>query len=96
MGAAWMTLATEAVVFLLTLRVILQTLELALPKPGRMARTALAAVVLARCARGHQAAGAPLGALVALACIGYPALLFGLRASAREDLGVVLRRGSAA
>lgn len=96
MGAAWMTFATEAVVFLLTLRVILQTLELPLPKPGRMARTALAAVVLAGALEGIKLAGAPLGALVALACIGYPALLFGLGAFAREELGVVLRRGSAA
>src|ERR1019366_6311791 len=47
MGAAWMTLATEVVVFGASLRLILRTLELPLPKAGRIGRTAVAAALLA-------------------------------------------------
>ncbi len=39
MGAAWMTLATEIVVFIAGLRLILATLELPLPRAGRIGRT---------------------------------------------------------
>jgi O-antigen/teichoic acid export membrane protein len=92
MGAAWMTLATEAIVFLATLRLILTTLELPLPRLGRMGRTAAAAAVLAGALEGSRALGAPLGALVAVAAAGYPALLFGLRALGGDDLRVLLRR----
>jgi O-antigen/teichoic acid export membrane protein len=94
MGAAWITLATEAVVFLLTLRLILQTLEMRRPKVGRIGHTALAAIVLGGALEAIKLAGAPLGVLFAAFCFGYPALLFGLRAVVREDLGVLLRRGS--
>jgi O-antigen/teichoic acid export membrane protein len=96
MGAAWVTLATEAVVFLLTFKLILTALELPLPMPGRMARTALAAVVLGGALAGSRAAGAPLGVLFAIAVAGYPALLFGLRAFGGEDVRVLLRRGNVA
>ena len=94
MGAAWITLATEAVVFLLTLRLILQTLEMPRPKLGRLGHTALAAVVLGGALEAIKLAGAPLGVLLAAFCVGYPALLFGLRAVGRADLDVLLRRGA--
>jgi O-antigen/teichoic acid export membrane protein len=92
MGAAWMTLATEVVVFLSSLAVILRTLELPLPKLGRIGRTATAAVLLGLVLEGLRLAGAPLGALVGATCLCYPALLFALRAIAVGDLRVLLRR----
>jgi O-antigen/teichoic acid export membrane protein len=91
-GAAWMTLATEAVVLALTLRLILQTLEMGRPKLGRLGRTALAAIVLGGGLEAARLADAPLGVLVAVACVCYPALLLGLRAVGRDDLRVLLRR----
>jgi O-antigen/teichoic acid export membrane protein len=96
MGAAWMTLATEVLVSALSLRVILRTLELPLPKPGRIGRTALAAGLLAAGLDALRLASAPLAVLVIAACLCYPALLFGLRALAPEDLRVILRRGTPA
>jgi len=94
MGAAWMTLATEAVVFAASLALILRTLELPLPRPGKIGRTALAALLLAAGLEAMRLASAPLEALVVAACVCYPALLFGLRAVGRDELGVLLRRGA--
>ena len=93
MGAAWMTLVTEMVVFGASLALILQTLELPLPQAGRIGRTILAAAVLGVTLEGMSLADAPLAALVAAACVLYPALLFGLRAFGREDLRVLRSRG---
>jgi O-antigen/teichoic acid export membrane protein len=92
MGAAWMTLATEILVCLLSLRLILRKLELPLPRPGRAGRTLLAAALLAGALALMSAAGAPLGALTAAACVGYPALLFGLRALSPSEVRMLLRR----
>ena len=55
MGAAWMTLATEAVVLAASVRLILKALDLPLPRPGRVGRTLLAAVLL----RGRARVGEP-------------------------------------
>ncbi|HEY2141854.1 MAG TPA: flippase [Solirubrobacteraceae bacterium] len=96
LGAAWITLATEVVVFGSTLRLILRTLELPLPKPGRIGRTVLAAILLAAGLGGLRLLNAPLGALVVAACVCYPALLLGLRAMELADLRVLLRRGAPA
>jgi O-antigen/teichoic acid export membrane protein len=96
MGAAWMTLATEAVVFVQTSRLIGERLEIGRPALGRLGRTALAAVVLGAGLALLRLAGAPLGAVVAAAAVGYPALLLGLRALGTEDLRLVLRRGATA
>ena len=93
MGAAWMTLATEVIVFGCTLTMILMRLEIRRPRVGRIGRTAAAAVVLGVALEGMTQAGAPLGVLAVTACIAYPALLFGLRALDVEDVRVVMRRG---
>ncbi len=92
MGAAWMTLATEAVVFGATLALILARLELPLPRPGRIGRTLLAALLMAAGLDLLKLAGAPLGALVAVACLSYPALLLGLSAVSVDDVRILLRR----
>lgn len=96
MGAAWMTLATEILVCALSSRVILSTLELPLPAPGRIGRTVLAAAVLAGGLAALRALGTPLGALIAAACVLYPALLFALRALEPADLAVLLKRSAPA
>jgi hypothetical protein len=41
-------------------------------------------------------AGAPLGALIAFACVAYPVLLFSLRVLAADDVRVLIKRGSPA
>jgi O-antigen/teichoic acid export membrane protein len=92
MGAAWMTLATEVVVFGGTLSLILRRLELPLPRLGRIGRTLLAALLLAGGLDLLKLASAPLAVLVLVACVSYPALLFGLRAVSLEDVRVLLRR----
>ncbi len=94
MGAAWMTLVTELVVFVGSLSLILRTLELPLPRPGRIGRTLAAAVLLGLALEVLRLVSAPLGVLVAAACVCYPALLFGLRAVAVDDVRVVLSRGA--
>ncbi len=96
MGAAWMTLATEAVVFASAVTLVLRALELSRPKLGRMGRTAIAATVLGLGLGVLRLLDAPLAALVAFACVAYPALLFGLRALELEDLRTVLRKGAIA
>lgn len=96
MGAAWMTLATEVLVFGLSSRVILKELELGLPAPGRLGRTASSAALLAAVLVGLRLLGAPLGVLVAVAALLYPALLFGLRALAPGDLLALVGRGATA
>jgi O-antigen/teichoic acid export membrane protein len=92
MGAAWMTLATEALVCASSLRVILRELELPFPKPGRIGRTVLAALLLAGGLIALRDVGASLAALIGAACLSYPALLFALRALEPADVLVLLRR----
>jgi O-antigen/teichoic acid export membrane protein len=93
MGAAWMTLVTEMVVFGASLRLILRTLEMPLPAPGRIGRTAVAAAVMGLALGAMRLAGAQLAPLILAACVLYPALLFGLGAFGREDLHVLRNRG---
>ena len=96
MGAAWMTLATEVVVCASSLSVILRTLELPLPKPGRLGPAVLAAALLTAGLEALRLVNAPLVVLVVAACVCYPALLFGLHAVGPEDVQVLLRRGTGA
>jgi O-antigen/teichoic acid export membrane protein len=93
MGAAWMTLVTEIVVFAAALRIVLRTLELPRPKLGRIGRTASAAVLLGGALAVTKLLGGELIALTVAACLLYPALLFGLRALDMDDVRVLLRRG---
>jgi O-antigen/teichoic acid export membrane protein len=96
MGAAAMTVVTEIVVLVSSTTLILDKLELPWPKPGRIGRTAIAAVLLGVGLGLMRVAGAPLEALIAAACLAYPALLFGLRAFGVEDVRVLLRRAAPA
>ncbi len=67
-----------------------------MPPVGRIARTAAAALTLGALLGMLRATGAPLGALIAAACVLYPTLLFVLRAFGRDDVRLVLRRGQPA
>lgn len=96
MGAAEMTVVTEVVVLVLTSKQILAKLEMPFPKIGRIGRTAAAATLLGVLLGLLRAADAPLGALIAAACVLYPSLLFALRAFGAEDARLVLRRGQPA
>jgi O-antigen/teichoic acid export membrane protein len=93
MAAAWMTLATEAVVFAQATVLVRRELGLGRPAVGRIGRTAFAAVVLGVGLGLLRLDSAPLGVLIAAACVCYPALLYGLGAFDLEDVRVVLRRG---
>jgi O-antigen/teichoic acid export membrane protein len=93
-GAAWMTLATEGLVFVLAARLVLRALELRRYPLGRIGRTAAAAAILAAGLGALRLVGAPLAVLIACACVFYPALLFGLGALEMDDLRTVLRRGA--
>jgi O-antigen/teichoic acid export membrane protein len=92
MAAAWMTLATEVVVFACTSMLILRRLQLGRPHIGRLGRTVLAAALLGGELAVLRALGAPLGVLIASACVSYPALLFGLGALSLDDVRVVIGR----
>lgn len=94
MGAAWMTMATEGVVWGASLWMILHELDMPLPMPGRIGRTLLAAILLAGGLEAARLLGAPLAVLVACACAGYPALLLGLRALSLAEVRLVLARNA--
>jgi O-antigen/teichoic acid export membrane protein len=92
MAAAWMTLATEAVVVAMETKLVIEALQVRRPNLSRVWRTAACALVLAAELAIAKALGAPLWALVALSCLSYPALLLGLGAMTVEDVSVVLHR----
>jgi O-antigen/teichoic acid export membrane protein len=92
MGAAWMTLFTEVVVFGASLMLILGTFDLRSLGLGRILRTIVAAAVLGGVLGALELAGASLVVLIVAACACYPALLFGLRALELDDVRVLLRR----
>jgi lipopolysaccharide exporter len=96
MGAAWMTLVTELVVCVGSLRIVLRALERPLPKPGRIGRTVLAAGLLTGLLELLRVADASLAVLALAACVLYPLLLFALRALGPEDIQVLLRKGAPA
>ncbi len=96
MGAAWMTVLTEAVVLVQTTRLLARELPGETFEFGRVVRTGVAAVVLGLVLGAMEIAGAPLGALLGAACVLYPALLVVLRAFGPDDLRVLMRRGAPA
>jgi O-antigen/teichoic acid export membrane protein len=91
LAAAWITLVTEVVVMTLTMRSVLAELAMT-PRLGRLARTLAAALGMGVLTWLAKSLGAPLGGLVAVAALSYPALLFGLRALTSEEVRSVLRK----
>jgi O-antigen/teichoic acid export membrane protein len=96
MGAAAMTVVTEAVVFGCTSVLIQRRLELGRPRIGRLARTALAALLMGIGLALLRVASAPLAVLIAFAAIAYPALLFSMRVLGADDIRVLIKRGTPA
>jgi O-antigen/teichoic acid export membrane protein len=96
MGAAAMTVVTELVVFCCTSVLISRRLELGRPRVGRLARTALAALLMGIGLALLRLASAPLAALIAFACVAYPTLLFSMRVLGADDIRVLIKRGSPA
>ncbi len=96
MGAAWMTLATEAVVVIATAVMLRRQLALTLPPLGRMARILAASATLALMLEVSSGLGGSLAVLLAIAAIAYPALLFGLRAVDLGEIRMLLRERAAA
>jgi O-antigen/teichoic acid export membrane protein len=92
MGAAWMTFATEAVVLAISAGLILNALDLPLPRPGRAGRTLIAAALLTGALLLVRVVDGSLAALALAACLFYPILLFAVRALSLEDLRVVIGR----
>jgi O-antigen/teichoic acid export membrane protein len=95
MGAAWMTLATEAAVVIVTAVMLRGQLGLTLPPLGRMARVVLAALLLAALLLAADGLGASFAILLLLAACAYPALLLGLRAVDLDELRALLRERAA-
>lgn len=96
MGAAWMTLATEAVVVIASAVMLRRQLALTLPPLGRMGRIALAAATLAALLVVADALGGSLAVLLAVAALAYPALLLSLRAVDLDEVRALLRERRAA
>jgi O-antigen/teichoic acid export membrane protein len=89
MAAAWATLATEAFVLTLSMRMVLGAAAIR-PRLARVARICAAAAGMALAVWALREADAPLGALVAAAVVVYPALLFTLRALTACELRTAL------
>jgi O-antigen/teichoic acid export membrane protein len=96
MGAAWMTLGTEAVVVIATAVMLRRRLGLTLPPLGRMARILAASATLALLLEIFSGLGGSLAILLVIAAIAYPALLLGLRAVDLGEIRMLLRERAAA
>ncbi len=96
MGAAWMTLATEAAVVVVTAVMLRRRLELTLPPLGRMARIFAASATLALMLEICSGLGGSFAVLLVVAAFAYPALLLGLRAVDLGEIRMLLRERAAA
>ncbi len=85
LAAAWITLLTEVTVMSLSMRRVLQMLEMR-PRLNRLARTLLAASAMGLAVWLARAVGVPLGGLVAVAAISYLPALMLLGVLTREEL----------
>jgi O-antigen/teichoic acid export membrane protein len=84
-AAAWVTLASEALVLVLGTAMVLPVLGLRLA-PGRVPRIVAAAAVMGLLVWAARSAGLGVVGLIAVAAIAYPAALLGLRAVDPRDL----------
>lgn len=96
MGAAWMTLVTEAAVVLATAVLLARRVGLAPPPLSRAARIVAAAAVLAGALALLDLLGVGLAGLLFVAAVAYPALLLGLRAVDLAEVRSLLRERRAA
>jgi O-antigen/teichoic acid export membrane protein len=90
-AAAWVTLVTEVTVMSLAAHSVLKKLQMK-PQWTRLGRVAVAAAGMGLAAAVGKLAGLPLGVLVIIAALVYPALLVALRALTLRDLRALVRR----
>lgn len=96
MGAAWMTLATEAAVVSLSAVILAGAVGLGNPDRSRLLRVFAAASILAAALFGLDAVGVPLAGVLAAAALGYPALIVSVGGIGVEELrGLIRDRGGA-
>lgn len=95
MGAAWMTLATEASVVIVTAMMLRRQLGLVLPPLGRMGRVGVSAAILTGLLVSADWLDASLVVLLVLSALAYPALLLGLRAVDLNEVRALLRERAA-
>jgi O-antigen/teichoic acid export membrane protein len=95
-AAAWMTLATEALVAALEIKLVTESVALSEIGYGRVLRTTASALLLAALLVIAKELGAGLAVLVVLACVSYPALLIALGGMSIDDIREVLGRRSPA
>ncbi len=91
LAAAWVTLATEVVVFGLAARLVFKGLSYR-PSVARPARACAAAVGMGLIVWAADRAGAPVEVLLGIAPVAYLALLFALRALTGEEVRTLLRK----
>lgn len=96
MGAAWMTLATEAAVVSFSAVLLARAVGLGHPDLRRLARIFAAAGILALALVGLDAAGLPLAPVLAVAAIGYPALVVSVGGIGVAELRSLVRERGAA
>lgn len=91
MAAAWITLITEVLVQILSMRLVMRELEFR-PKLGRFVRIGIAAGGMGFAVWGLHAAGVALPWLIAVAAASYPVLLLALRALVPSELRALMKR----
>lgn len=91
LAAAWVTLVTEVMVMLLTMRSVLSGLAMT-PAIDRLLRTLVAALAMGALTWLARSVGVPLYGLVAVAALSYSALLLSLRVLSLGEVKAVLRR----
>ncbi|MGI8511569.1 MAG: flippase [Solirubrobacteraceae bacterium] len=91
LAAAWVTLATEVVVFAIATRLVAAGLGHR-PAVGRVLRSCAASAGMAGIVLAARAAGAPIGALLAIAALSYPVLLVALRGMSVAEVRGMLRK----
>jgi O-antigen/teichoic acid export membrane protein len=95
LAAAWVTLATQVLVFAVAGTIVLRRTRIRLT--GRRVLGAVAAAgVMAAAVEAVDVVGAPFSALVAVAAVTYVVALVGLRVVDRDELRVLVRRAAPA
>jgi O-antigen/teichoic acid export membrane protein len=91
LASAWITLLTEVLVMLLTMRTVLRRIEMR-PRFGRLLRALVAALAMGAMTWLAQRAGVPLYGLVIVAVLSYPALLLSLHVLSVAEIRAILRQ----
>jgi O-antigen/teichoic acid export membrane protein len=96
MGAAWMTLATEAAVVSFSAVILARAVGLGSPNLVRLGRIFAAAAILAVVLVGLDALGAPLAVVLVVAALAYPGLVVSVGGVSIAELKDLVRERGAA